>query len=595
MTVAAGDNIYFRVGSLNDGANDDVDWSPTISYTAIDGVADISTVPLDVNGLSQVAYVAADDFTVSGRPDTLVFMPFQGTVHFSATIDKLATTDDVRVVLLHNGNPVPVANDFLAASFTGQQIVTADFNVAAPVLPPDENTPGTQDSLTVKLVTDSPIDLHAITWDPAIAYTSGVDGDGNPLPNPGAIYFAMTPEIEQYPGSSPASPSQPWRTSAATTRDAHLTFATDPLSSPAGTAIVTVKTSSGVVARATVNVPASLLGVPVTADADLNVALQADTDYWFDVSIRDPEPLRQGAVAHRVHPHRRTTRRTTSRRRRRCTGPGARASSRWPTAVGPSPATTLSRPTRSRTAPTSRCSRTTSSSRLTTATNRRRRPIPAGATSATPPHRRRPRTPTCLLRPKRWPFPASLPPIPTLLWVGNRANLSASATVMRSSRLGADSVTLAADSTGGAGRAVTRVSITAPSAKLAFGVGPAGASLGIAPSFGLVDFVDMNGDGFPDVITPSSVTYTTQRGAYRPSGVNPGELAVTNQDLTIAVSAGFESGLVDITANAKGKTNATQGGAAGKGSDADDSGGGISLGASVDAELDQPQRLGRVQ
>ena len=98
----------------------------------------------------------------------------------------------------------------------------------------------------------------------------------------------------------------------------------------------------------------------------------------------------------------------------------------------------------------------------------------------------------------------------------------------------------------------------------------------------------MNGDGYPDIITPSSVTYTTQRGAYRPTGVDPGELAVTNQDLTFAVSAGIESGLVDIKANAKGKTNATKGGASGKGSDADDSGGGISLGASIDASWTSP-------
>ena len=128
--------------------------------------------------------------------------------------------------------------------------------------------------------------------------------------------------------------------------------------------------------------------------------------------------------------------------------------------------------------------------------------------------------------------------------------------------------------------------------KLAFGLGPFGANFGFSPSFGLVDYQDMNGDGFPDIITPSSVTYTTQRGAYRPSGVNPTQLAVTNQDLTFAVSAGIESGLVDIKANAKGKTNATQGGAAGKGSDADDSGGGISLGASVDVSWTSPMPPG---
>ena len=83
-----------------------------------------------------------------------------------------------------------------------------------------------------------------------------------------------------------------------------------------------------------------------------------------------------------------------------------------------------------------------------------------------------------------------------------------------SSRLGADTVNLGAGVTGGSGRAVNRISVTAPSAKLAFGVGPAGASFGVGPSFGLVDYMDMNGDGYPDIVTPNSVTYTTPRGGY---------------------------------------------------------------------------------
>ena len=115
-------------------------------------------------------------------------------------------------------------------------------------------------------------------------------------------------------------------------------------------------------------------------------------------------------------------------------------------------------------------------------------------------------------------LPGQPTPIPAAVWVGNRANLAASADHVRSSRLGPDTLDLGAGSSGGSGRAVTRISVTAPSAKLAFGVGPLGASFGVAPSFGLVDYMDMNGDGFPDVITPSSVTYTTPRGGTCPAG-----------------------------------------------------------------------------
>ena len=132
---------------------------------------------------------------------------------------------------------------------------------------------------------------------------------------------------------------------------------------------------------------------------------------------------------------------------------------------------------------------------------------------------------------------------------GNRANLAASASRVRSSRLGADSLDLGAGSTGGSGRAVTRISVTAPSAKLAFGVGPLGASFGVAPSFGLVDYTDMNGDGFPDIVTPNSVTYTTPRGGYLSQNKDPGNLAVTNQDLTFALNAGIEASSGEIVVN----------------------------------------------
>src|SRR5207302_8436971 len=117
-TVAAGDELYFRVGSVNDGANDGVLWSPRIAYSAIDGVSDITTVLTDVNGLSQTNYAAADDFVLSGRPDTTVFMPDTGTVHFSATVNKpKVTSDDVKVVLLHNGQSVPIANPVFGSAF----------------------------------------------------------------------------------------------------------------------------------------------------------------------------------------------------------------------------------------------------------------------------------------------------------------------------------------------------------------------------------------------------------------------------------------------------------------------------------------------
>ncbi|MDQ1495831.1 MAG: hypothetical protein QOG69_2314, partial [Actinomycetota bacterium] len=584
-SVAAGDSIYFRAGSVNDGAHDEVAWSPTITYTAIDGVADITTVPTDVNGLSQTTYVATNDFTLSGRPDTLVFMPFKGTVHFSATINKQATSDDVKVALLHNGVPVSVAGGVLTAGSAGTSTVSADFAVAAPVQPTDPNVKGTQDSVTVKLLSDTPIDLHAISWNPAIAYTSAFEKDGTTPKNLVAhpLTFDMTPEIEQYPHSSSATISTPFRTGTATTRDAHVTFS-QALDTPSGQAIVNVKTRTGVIARQTVNIPAAVLGGTFAADVDLNAALQANTDYWFDVTIRDAAlsdkvsmtgfTLTDGTPADDI---------------------AAPAVLRWTGRQGIFPLAYRGWAVAGYNGDGSRATQPLVEDDFNIHIDANNLPTPPatpgfGNVGDNDPSKDK--SYAYLPAVQSVALPGLPAPIPTAVWAGNRANLAASATRVRSSRLGADSVSLGSGAAGGSGRAVNRVSITAPSAKLAFGIGPLGASFGVSPSFGLVDYQDMNGDGYPDIITPNSVTYTTQRGGYLTSGKDPGNLAVTNQDLTFAVSAGIESGLVDIKANSKGKTNATQGGSAAKGSDAEDSGGGVGVGVEFNASWTSPNASG---
>ena len=145
---------------------------------------------------------------------------------------------------------------------------------------------------------------------------------------------------------------------------------------------------------------------------------------------------------------------------------------------------------------------------------------------------------------------------------------------------------------GGDGRGVTRVGLTIPSASLAVGIGPLGGSFGVSPGFGLVDYEDMNADGYPDVVTPGTVHFTDQRGAFLADSTSVDDLAVANQDLTFAASGGLSVDLVDIKGNSKGKTNATQGPAAAKGGDADESSLGAGIGGSVSASWTSPNASG---
>ena len=95
-------------------------------------------------------------------------------------------------------------------------------------------------------------------------------------------------------------------------------------------------------------------------------------------------------------------------------------------------------------------------------------------------------------------------PVATDRWVGPRAVLYADATTISTSRLAVDSVDfsdVAAPPSGGGRSAPTRLGISGPGLTLSFGIGPLGASAGLSPSFGLTDFEDLNGDGYPDVIS----------------------------------------------------------------------------------------------
>ena len=134
-SVNAGDRIYFRVGSINDGSNDQVAWAPTVTYTAITGAADITTVPLDQNGLSQKVYSATADFTLAGRPSSKVLMPLTGTVRFQATVHKTkVTTDDLNLTLKHNSSAVAGSAINIPANFVGDQVLDISFNVARPII-----------------------------------------------------------------------------------------------------------------------------------------------------------------------------------------------------------------------------------------------------------------------------------------------------------------------------------------------------------------------------------------------------------------------------------------------------------------------------
>jgi RHS repeat-associated protein len=174
VQVRKGEAVYFRVQSILDGQYDTVAWDPKITYVGL-------PASTDVNGLSNTVFQAQRDFTLAGRPSQ-VTAPLTGTLRITGDLVKTAaTSDNVTVLITHDttdyeGNPVTneLIRKVLPAASTGTTPINLSVVVAA------------RERLSWKLLVDSPIEASALQWTPKAHYTqaygvdSVVDDAGNP-------------------------------------------------------------------------------------------------------------------------------------------------------------------------------------------------------------------------------------------------------------------------------------------------------------------------------------------------------------------------------------------------------------------------------
>ncbi|GLI28356.1 hypothetical protein ARHIZOSPH14_25980 [Agromyces rhizosphaerae] len=609
VEVEQGHPLYFRVGSINDGANDEVTWSPVVTYVELDGdeVVDAGQapsgssaveVPLDANGLSQTVYDANADFTLSGRPGTSVVMPYDGTVRFTGELEKHAvTSDDLRLVLEHNGVAVTGSNITIDADFIGSVPISLDFDVAQPVAPTTDHPNGTTDTVRAYLAVDSPIDLNAITWTPELFYIAATDGNGDALEvtDSNGEYFRsvdLAPEIEQYPIHSSTGPVEPWESDTGDTLDAVVSFSgaavprdeNDDRRYP--TAVLTVKTADGVVAQESFTLISTDETGGYENTLDLNLDLDDGTDYWFEVTTRDVEFARDyGTMTVELTDADDTEVDATFY--------GADLQGIFPLAYRGWGLAGYTANGDLATQPIDDEAFVIDADELAAQTE------PSGFEDV-PEEGPDPDPSFAFLAisepPALDPALAAIAgaPLAGNQWRGNRDNLAGGPERMRSSRLASDNVDLGAE--GGSGRGVTRLSTVWPSLAVGFGFGPLGGSVGVGTSQGVVDYEDLNGDGYPDVLVPQGVQYTTQRGALGTDVTDVG-LRYVNQDFTVNAQGGLDAGLVNVSPNSKGRTNATSGNASGKGGTAAEDAGlgagfGIAIGGGVDGSWTNPNDSG---
>lgn len=267
ITVARGDRIYFRVQSVFDGACDQVAWSPEIEYVGVPaGVT-------DVNLLDPYRYSASEDFVLAGRGAT-VRMPLTGTVRITGDLVKTGTTtDDITLVITQNGAPVvslPMAWNEMGAIPLSREISVTE-----------------GDQLAFVVRTASPIDVGRIDWVPLLFYieAEGVDSvtdqDGNFV-----IQIHPPYDVDLYPEDELTAPQQPWTVPTSGTILVIPNLALLPFQGSFQSELfLTVKRRGELVAKRRIPIQNGLL--PPPEDLIFPLTVTGGEELFFDYSTRD--------------------------------------------------------------------------------------------------------------------------------------------------------------------------------------------------------------------------------------------------------------------------------------------------------------------
>ncbi|MGB9081499.1 MAG: SpvB/TcaC N-terminal domain-containing protein, partial [Desulfuromonadaceae bacterium] len=271
IQVKRGDRIYFRVQSVFDGKFDRVSWDPEITYLNED------TSSTDANGLAAYVYRASREFTLAGRQGT-VAMPLTGTLHMEGTLTKNgAATDDVTLVITRNGTEV--YRHILGAAESSSVDITQDLAVTK------------LDELQFKILVDSPVDASLVRFDPIAYYTaaSGLDTVKNEK-GEYILKVSVPYSMDLYPADDLTAPQKWWK--APQSGDLVVTPSLAFLNGISDAQVVfTVKKRGVLLGKGNITIGKDANGAIMQTPLSLTVPVAKDDELFFDFSSRDMKIL----------------------------------------------------------------------------------------------------------------------------------------------------------------------------------------------------------------------------------------------------------------------------------------------------------------
>jgi RHS repeat-associated protein len=524
IDVEPGDRLYFRLHALADGWDDRVRWSPVIEYLDLDPAQ-------DENGLNVHRFDAASEFALAGRTGSGMHAPLAGTLHIAGRITKQReTSDDVEVTVMVGG--APAFSQILPAA--SQTSVTLDQNVNVQA----------GDFVSLRIHTDSPIDLTALTFEPWeddngetrhgpwLRYVDARDPDGKRIAvedhNGKPIFeIPLSYDMTTYSVRMPEMPAQPFTPGAS--QNLSVTAVVDASRSDAkGTVTFTAKSRGRLLGKDQVTIENG--GIH---QMTLGITVGANDPVFFSFSVSDPDLFE--TIDTSVF-----------------SGPGVFPTMRYGVA----------HPSR-----LSQGYRGWSYGGYSGAGNRGAQPIQPGDLDKAPifdgsetfnadtaPDMARRFFEEELQAFAFMPMPDNLPcrytdgapfecsPVEGGHWQGNHELVYVTANEMSTTRLSGPVVRPPTPEQIAGAAAVPRISRSQNTAAGA-GAVPFSISDAEGESHSLLDFLDMNGDGFPDVVAPARIQYTSPLGTLAEYyDLLPRDLRITtNDNTTIGVGGDIAS------------------------------------------------------
>ncbi|UUV32036.1 sugar-binding protein [Amycolatopsis roodepoortensis] len=481
IAVKKGDALYFRTQSILDGKYDTVAWDPTITYTDL-------AAGTDVNGMANTVFRASADFTLGGR-SSQVMVPVTGKLQLTGDVVKhKATSDDVTVVITKGNGvhaPAEVFRKVLPAGSTGTTTI-------------DMNLPVSQfEKMSWHIKSDSPIDVSAVSWVPKAHYTEApgveslVDDKGQP-----SLVISPPFDVDMYPADTLKAPQQTYKvTKTGKLRvrpGVKLNFGF-----PGATkiAFTVKKRGDQLLGKRVVDIVNGQYGSP-GQNLDVIVQVTEGDELYFDHSTTDPYLF--GLIAEQ------SAKVTYD------------LSSPWPT-FSPAPSAAhgsvqqgaFPQPYRGWGVIGYQANR----DRATQPIKQAELAIDQSFKDALPREPKEADIPAFAANPRiTMPRLAIFAPNPAKGgWAAQDESSWFTSTMATSSRLGADTIDVVTDADVAGDRTVMRRGVTGQVSGT-LSAGPFGGTVVGGITAGSVDYVDLNGDRFPDVVGAKEIQFTDMNG-----------------------------------------------------------------------------------